>query len=165
MNDPVACSEPAPAQATRLAGNTPPIALWLILIAGLLGILGCQAPQPASTPAETDFISATELAERHGLGVRLIGVTAGGGMVDFRLKILDPGKAQQFLQDPGNLPRLVVAESGVALPGTEAVGDDTKWEEGGILFSLVSNTGGAVQLGTPVIVQFGDLQLEPIPAQ
>ena len=86
-------------------------------------------------------------------------------MIDFRLKIVDPEKAQQFLQDPANLPSLVVAENGLALRGSEGLGDDVRWEEGAILFNLIPNAGGAIQPETPVIVQFGDVQLEPILAQ
>lgn len=121
--------------------------------------------QTATIEAAAGRISASELEERYGLRVRLIAVTAGGGMIDFRLKILDAEKARQFLQDPANLPRLIVAESGDALMGTEGLEDDISWEDGGILFILFSNSGGLIQPGTPVIVEFGSVQLEPILAQ
>ena len=141
------------------------VAILLALAVGFLGYRAWTARQTASTPAGTEFISAAELEERYGLGVRLIGVTAGGGMIDFRLKILDVEKAREFLQDPANLPRLIVAESGEALMGTEELGDDVSWEKGGILFILFSNSGGLIQPETPVIVEFGTVQLAPILAQ
>lgn len=142
------------------------IAIILILLAG--GFLAYRAWSnrgTTTTQSTAEVLSPEDLAERHGLGVRLIGVTAGGGMIDFRLKILDAEKAQQFLEEPANLPRLIVAESGEALMVSEGLDDDIEWETGGILFNFYSNDNGLVEPGTPVIVQFGDVQLEPIEAQ
>ena len=142
------------------------IAIILLLLAG--GFLVYRAWGTGQTPAtqsSAEILSSADLEERYGLHVRLIGVTASGGMIDFRLKMIDPDKARQFLQDQANLPRLIVAESGEALIGTEELDEDVNWEEGGILFILFSNSGGAIQPGTPVIVEFGGVQLEPMPAQ
>lgn len=141
------------------------VALVLVLIAVFFGYRAWDAGRTESTEPAANYLSANELQERYGLGVRLIGVTGGGGLIDFRLKILDVEKARAFLQDPANLPRLIVAESGVALMGTEELDANVSWEEGGILFILFSNSDGVIQPGTPVIVEFGDVQLEPIPAQ
>jgi hypothetical protein len=156
----------APVRRAPSSGRLGLLALIsLLLVAAFLAYRARSTREPASTQAGTGLISAIELEERYGLRVRLIGVTGGGGMVDFRLKILDPQKAREFLQDPANLPRLVVAESGEALLGTEGLEDDVSWEEGGIFFILVSNSAGLIQPGTPVIVEFGDVRLEPIIAQ
>jgi hypothetical protein len=165
MNETLASSAPTSARTTRLVRTMLPNAILLVLAASLLGYGVWRALQTGPTPPGPEFMSATELGERHGLAVRLIGVTAGGGMVDFRLKILDDEKARAFLQDSANLPRLIEAESGEALVGTQELDDDVSWEEGGILFILFSNSGGLIQPGTPVIVEFGDVQLEPIIAQ
>ncbi len=119
----------------------------------------------AGGPAESGTITAEQLAADHGLGIRLIGVTAGGGMIDFRLKILDAEKAQQFLEDPANLPKLIVADSGYELMPSEGLDDDIEWSDGGVLFSFYPNDEGAVKPGTAVIIQFGDVQLEPQIAQ
>jgi hypothetical protein len=110
-------------------------------------------------------ISEAELEERHGLQVRLIGVTAGGGMIDFRLKISDPDKARSYLQDPTHLPIILVAEDGTRLLAADEMDKDIVWEDGGILFMLLGNSGGAIQPGQPVIIEFGDLQLDPILTQ
>jgi hypothetical protein len=142
------------------------IAIILLLLAG--GFLAYRVWSDRQTTANgssAEVLSAADLEERYGLAVRLIGVTAAGGMIDFRLKILDSQKAQQFLEDPANLPRLIVAESGEALIVSEGLDDDIEWEDGGILFNFYPNDNGVVQPGTPVIVEFGTLQLEPIEAQ
>jgi hypothetical protein len=141
-------------------------AILVLLLAGaFFGYRAWTARSAGSSETPLERISAGELEERYGLRVRLIGVTAGGGMVDFRLKIVDPAKARRFLEDPANLPRLVAAESGEALVGTQGMEDEIRWEEGEILFILFSNRNGAIRSGSPVLVEFGSLQLEPIPAQ
>lgn len=142
-----------------------PVALLLALIVAFFGYRAWDAGRTESAESAANYLSANDLEESYGLGVRLIGVTGGGGMVDFRLKILDSDKARAFLQDPAHWPRLIVAESGEALLGTEELDEDVSWEEGGILFILFSNSDGAIQSGTPVIVEFGKVQLEPIIAQ
>jgi hypothetical protein len=142
--------------------------LAAILLTLVVASLGYRAwtTRPANTSeAPLERISANELEERYGLGVRLIGVTAGGGMIDFRLKILEPEKARQFLQDPANSPISMVTEDGTELLAADGMEDEVTWEEGGILFILLPNSGGAIQPGAPVTVEFGDVQLEPIPAQ
>lgn len=142
------------------------IIFWLML---LLGLGACDAwdPQgPASAPpTDARFMSAEAFEEQHGLQVYLIGVTAGGGMIDFRLKMINSEKARAFLEDPANMPRLIAADSGKALTGVAGLDDNISYEEGGILFLFFSNTGSLIQPGTPVIVRFADVRLEPILAQ
>lgn len=153
------------ARPARLMRYGLPAAILLVLIGGFLAYRARTIWQaPTSEPAAAR-LSESELEERHGLRVRLIGVTAGGGMIDFRLKILDVEKARQFLQDPAHLPRLIVADSGMALVAPEGIADDVAWTEGGILFVLFPNSGGAIKPGTAVIVEFGSVQLEPVLAQ
>lgn len=166
MNQTTASPGLAQTRATRLIRYALPAALLLALVAVLFAYRAWNTRPPASTPAASQVISAAELEERYGLRVRLIGVTAGGGMIDFRLKILDAEKARGFLQDPANLPRLIAAEKGTTLVApAEGIDEDMPWEEGGILFFLVPNSGGAIQPGTPVSVVFGEVQLEPVIAQ
>lgn len=165
MYESTAHSEQKLAPATRRARNRWAIAIVLVMLAGVAGYLGWLAFQPAAAPAGSGILSASELAERHGLAVRLVGVTAGGGMVDFRLKILDAGRAQAFLQDPASLPVSMVTENGTELLAADQVQDEVAWEEGGILFILLPNTGGAVQPGHPVSISFGNTQVEPVAAQ
>ena len=110
-------------------------------------------------------ISAAEFEQQYGMRVRLIGVTAGGGLVDFRLKVLDVEKAKQILSDPEKVPSLILPDKDVTLTASPDLDQVGTISEGGIYFILFGNTGGAVRPGTPVIVSFGDFQLEPIPAQ
>lgn len=165
MSEQITSYEPMPASTHR---RVRPVLLIVLVVLATVGFLGYSVWK--ATPAEgtlggTQFVSAAQLEARHGLGVRLIGVTAGGGMIDVRLKIHNVEKARRFLEDPNNMPRLIAAESGEALPRAEGLADGIRWEEGGILFIFFANNGGLIQPGTPVIVEFSDVRLEPIVAQ
>jgi hypothetical protein len=138
--------------------------LFLILVAFFI-YQAWDNQQARAVPPGVERLSAADFEERYGLRVHLIGVTAAGGMIDLRLKIVDPQKAQQFLEEPAHLPELIAADSGDALLPSEGLDDDIEWTEGGILFNFFSNDNGLIESGTPVIVQFGDKQIEPIVAQ
>jgi hypothetical protein len=115
--------------------------------------------------AATEFISASTLEERLGIRVTLIGVTAAGGLIDFRFKVLDSQKAAQMLEDPENLPELIVEESGTTLVPPAGAFQDTELETGQIYYMLYPNPRGAIQPGMAVSVVIGDAHLEPILAQ
>ena len=145
---------------------------YLVLVALLLGLVlvffayrTWFGSETTTTPPGTELLSQSALEEQYGLQVRLIAVTGGGGLIDFRLKMTDAEKARQFLQDPANLPVSIVAENGEEMLAADVMEDDITWEDGGILFILLPNSSGLIQPGTPVSIKFGDLQLEPIPAQ
>jgi hypothetical protein len=108
-------------------------------------------------------ISATEFEERYGLRITLIGVTAGGGLVDLRFKVVDAEKANLLLKDHKNMPALIPAGSKVrlGLPSRHS----TDYVTGKVYYMLYGNANGVVQPGKPVSVAFGDLVLEPINAQ
>ena len=158
-------SNPEARSTSRLIRYAVPATLLLALVAALISYQIRTSGQTTANQPAAERISAGELEERYGLRVHLIGVTAGGGMIDFRLKIVDAEKARHFLKDPANLPRLIVAETGAAPVAPEGMGDDINWDDGGILFTFFLNSGGAIEPGTPVIVEFGGVQLGPIPAQ
>jgi hypothetical protein len=145
---------------------------WLLWGAALLVLLFAFIawrvfkPSPAaSATGAIEQITADGLAERYGLRVRLIGVTAGGGMVDFRLKVLDAVKAKPLLLDAERRPSLIVEKSGATLTSPGSADADLLIEDGGIIFTLFPNSGGAIRPGDKVIVAFGDLRLEPVAAQ
>jgi hypothetical protein len=140
------------------------LALFLI-VAAFFAYQAWSNQQARAVPKGSERLSAADFEARYGLRVHLIGVTAAGGMIDLRLKIVDPHKAQDFLEEPDHLPELIVADSGEALLISEGLDDDIEWTEGGILFNFYSNDNGLIQPGTPVIVQFGDKQIKPIEAQ
>lgn len=122
-----------------------------------------QAGQ-AEASAVTQTITAAELEENYGLRVRLLAVTAGGGMIDLRLKVIDPEKAAQLLGPGEELPRLVIPGRDVTLQAPP-VDQGIELEDGTIIFGLYPNSQHAIDPGSPVSVQFGSLLLEPVIAQ
>lgn len=109
-------------------------------------------------------VSMEELEADYGIRVRLIGVTAAGGLIDVRFKILDVEKAKLLFNDPENSPKLI-AENGTLI----SVSDDDQHEivlkQDGIVFMLYPNIDAAIKPGTPVTIRFGELEVEPIMAQ
>ena len=111
-------------------------------------------------------ISTNLLLEKYGLRVNLVAVTAAGGMVDLRLKIVDGEKAKLLLQDTKNFPVLAVPHANLILTASEdARTQAIQFKDGGNLFLLFPNRGGAVKPGDPVQVKFGEVVVEALPAQ
>lgn len=63
--------------------------------------------------------SATE--SRYGIQITQIGLTAAGGLVDFRFKVLDAAKARQLLGDPANAPVLIAEHNPPLMPPHHAL--------------------------------------------
>jgi len=138
----------------------------LVLLGGIVGCGPPAAEEATSTGTAIELISSDELQDRYGVTVRLLAVTAGGGMVDLRLKILDTEKATRLLGDPPQAPSLVGDDSGVTLQlpdGSQVEG--LRLRDGEVLFFLYPNIGGAIRPGTPVSVVFENERLEPVVAQ
>lgn len=143
------------------------IGIMLFIIAVLILLLFWQSdnlPVRLSNNNEIIPISSEELVSNYGFKVRLIGVTAAGGLVDVRFKILDKEKAAALLNDPDRFPELV-ADNGTVLSVPNEGMDEMHLENDGIVFMFFPNSGGAVSPGSSVKIRFGDLELEPILAQ
>ncbi len=139
-------------------------AAFLLAVVGLGIWLAWRTPFFASLGRQ--FTSPAALEARYGLRVNLLAVTAAGGMVDLRVKILDAEKARLLLADPELRPALVVE-------GTQAVlelsGDFLEQplalKDGGSLFWMFSNTRGVVRPGSRVSIRLGDVLVGPIEAK
>ena len=150
-------------QATSLSNKSIYIAMILIIATavGLYAYNVFNAFQPGSLPQGTVVIGPADLEAKYGLHVSLIAVTASGGLVDVRLRIVDGEKAKSFLQDPANFPALFI--NGILLN----VSEDTKAQEinfkdDGNIFLLYANPHNTVRTGASVNVVFGKTALEPI---
>ena len=152
-------------QASQMRWNK--FLLPAALLLGLFAIffLAMQAQPGSQVPSAEPLLTQEEFEAQSGLTVRLIGVTGGGGMVDFRLKITDAAKAEQFLGEPENLPILLIAEDGTQILAADTMDEDIHWEAGGILFIMLPNSEGRIQPGVPVTLKFGELVVEPVLAQ
>jgi hypothetical protein len=101
---------------------------------------------------------------RYGLQVAQVGMTAGGGLVDLRLKVLDAAKASKLLGNPANAPMLIAGSSPPLQPPHHAF-RGAKLGDGLVLFVLYPNVRGAVRHGTEVVVALGDVRLGPVTVQ
>jgi len=120
--------------------------------------------QPA-IPAQT-VISQQTLEEQYGVHVNLLAVTAAGGMVDLRLKIVDGEKAKALLQSKGDFPALYVRDVDRTLLAPE---DDQSQQiqfvDNVNMFVLYPNAANSVKRGTAVNIVFGDIAVEAMEAK
>lgn len=140
--------------------------LVIILVAvsvALLGFLFLETPNAVSR-SNTRVVTPKELEEDYGIQVKLIGVTAAGGLVDVRFKILNPDRAAEFFSDAEKLPKLMTDE-GTLLSVSQTDPHEYKLVENGMVFMLFPNQGGVIKPGTPVTIIFDDIHLESIEAQ
>jgi hypothetical protein len=145
-----------------------PVAILLAALAALLAYRTWIAPQPVPAATERVLVSAAELEERYGMRLKLVAVTAGGGLIDFRLKILDAEKAAQLLASPDHTPSLIVPGTDLALSAPRAADEnqDLRLKDDDVFIALIPNSNSLVKPGTALLVTFGDLQLEqPVQAQ
>ena len=89
----------------------------LILITVGLFIYNNHQTQPGLSIRTV--ITQSVLEEKYGLRINLIAVTAAGGMLDLRLKILDGEKARLLLQDKNKFPSLLVSSGNIQLDASE----------------------------------------------
>jgi len=142
---------------------SPALIILLLLAAGYIFYQYMQL-QPVFS--KKTIISQSALEEQYGLRVNLVAVTAAGGMVDLRLKIVDGEKAKLLLTDKNNFPAIYVGARGIILNAEDDTKlEEIKFEDGNNIFLIYPNAGGAVQRGTAVNIMFGDIALEPIIAK
>jgi hypothetical protein len=117
-------------------------------------------------PAKDDKpISAASFEKRYGIRVTLVAVTGGGGLVDFRFKVLDSEKAKQLIPDAHHLPALIAADSGQKLVATHRMMNNIRLQNGIVCFLLYPNVNNSIKTGTSVLPEFGGVRLAPIKVQ
>jgi hypothetical protein len=128
------------------------------------------AKQPA-TPQQMNARSVmvtqpgANLGQEWGIQVSGLFLSAGGNMVDFRYRVLDPAKAS-FLTKSENKPQLVDHTSGAKLlvPDSQDLGPlrqtSRPYVAGKIYFMMFANTRHHVKSGDKVTIVVGDFKLE-----
>ncbi len=130
----------------------------------LLLLSACSTTPTSPSAPMTRSISGQVLQDEYGLDVFLLGVTAAGGLVDLRVKIVDAEKAATLLQNAEDYPLLQTANGTILYPAAEPpVGAEL--EDGAILFAMFSNPDDGIAPGDPVRVLFGDVALDDVIAQ
>jgi hypothetical protein len=138
----------------------------LVLIAGVIGWrwwAGQQLPAPYNAAKVVD---AAAFEERWGIRITLIGVTADGGLVDFRYAVVDSDKALAMLDDIENRPVLVdEATRTILLPSTPPSTHRDPPLPGQTFILLYPNPRGVVRIGSQISVIIGDMRLEHLVAR
>ena len=126
--------------------------------------LASKSAKPPIPPA-SEAVSTGLLEKDYGLQILHIAVTAAGGMIEFRFKILDPEKARQFFKDPHQTPTLVADDSGATLNAPHHMAGNVRLQKDAVGFILYPNVRNAIKAGRSVSAVFGDVRVEPIKAQ
>ena len=145
------------------------VTLWIVFsILAASFLAGCSGangqPGGGAQNGTQNRISQQTLEEQYGTRITLVAVTAGGGLIDVRVKVLDAEKASQIMTDTTDMPSLIVERTGTIL---HAAGDEPvtrPLEDGMLYFFLYPNSGTIVVDGSMVVVDFGEVQVEPIAA-
>ncbi|HVQ87165.1 MAG TPA: hypothetical protein VMT88_03190 [Actinomycetes bacterium] len=149
----------------------PPWRAILIVIAVLLVVAGVATriwwpDGRVDVRAGTTLVSADGLAARYGIDITLIGVTANGGMIDFRYQVVDPDKANSVIHDLDLFPKIVAEDTGATLAmRTLPHNHSTTLKLGGNYFFLIPNARNALHAGSKVTLVIGDVRLEHVVVQ
>lgn len=127
------------------------------------------APQPVvATPpiakAELPLPAPSALEVQLGIQIAHVGLTASGGLVDARFKVLDAAKARALLADPANTPMLITGDKPPLMAPHHAL-RGAKFGQGQVFYILYPNLRGAVQPGAEITVAMGPARLGPVTAQ
>jgi hypothetical protein len=140
-------------------------AVWLLTEARSDAARRTESSIYPSVNSSARTVSLEELEERYGIRPTLIGVTAAGGMVDFRFKVLDVEKARILIKDHSLMPVLTVQDTGTRIALVSNGPHSMTFYNDKVYYILFGNPKGEVKPGTPIAVAFGDIQVGPILAQ
>jgi hypothetical protein len=118
-----------------------------------------RATQSPGTPVSAEVIEA-----EWGIQITHVAVTADGGLIDFRFRVVDPEKAGPLLT-LAKRPVLVAEDSGAVIDHLMHPPHSHDLVPGRVLYLIYNNTGGAIRRGAAVSVVLGDLRLEHLIAR
>jgi hypothetical protein len=171
------------ALSATLESRRPRIALALLPVLFLSFVLVVGPTLASATPvveqptATTDPIDTasgthagdaakTELAEKWGIEITSIHLTANDHMIDYRYRVLDAGKATDLFKRQIK-PHLIHqdTEMVLAVPDTAKLGplrNSNMPKEGKIYWMFFGNAGKLVKPGDKVTVVIGDFRAEDL---
>lgn len=137
------------------------IALVVVLAAG--GFFGWQSYNSANQEwVPGTMPTSDEIEAQFGVRFNFVAVTAEGGMVELRYRVLDVGKAANFGHYTETSPLLLDEDTGKMVDVTIMGLHNHRVEPGRTYYVLYRNTESAVKSGRPVTIQIGDLKLEHV---
>jgi hypothetical protein len=157
---------PEPEVRRRRGRKLVAIVLVLLLVLGAFALRAWAPWRGTDVRAGTSLVNAEGLAAAYGIDVTLVGLTAAGGMVDFRYQVVDPDKADPVIHDLDVYPKIVVEDTGETLALRTLPHNHIKTLDlGGNYFFLLPNAHNAIHAGTSVTLVIGDVRLEHVIVQ
>ena len=137
----------------------------LVLVIGALLLLGAALVAWRILALEPEWVAGTmpispEIEEKFGVRFSHLAVTADGGMVELRYRILDEGRSANFGHYSETAPLLIAEDSGKLVDVTIMGLHNHRVEPGRQYYVLYRNTAGAIESGRPVTIVLGDLELQ-----
>ena len=151
----------------------------MILIALLLPLMvgGCatQGTQIGASVAPLNPVASTPLTPKpapqipppgalemhYGIQVTQISLTASGGLVDVRFKILDAAKARALLGNAAQTPVLIAGDNPPLMAPHNAL-RGARFGQGQVFYILYPNLRSAIKPGGEVTVAMGEARLGPV---
>jgi hypothetical protein len=135
----------------------------LVLMSGLLVTWRIfdnagQVWEPGTMPV------SSEIEERFGVRFTFVAVTARGGLVELRYRVVDEGKAANFGHYTETAPRLISEDTDQVVDVTIMGLHNHRVEPGRTYYVLYRNTGNAIKSHRPVTIAIGDHKLEHVVA-
>lgn len=138
------------------------LAVVVLAVAALGGWAAWRAirgPVLPGTPATAD-----EVASQYGIRIQHVAVLADGGLIDFRIQVIDPDKAAPlFALD--TRPRLIVEKTGQEVSSLYHPMAGHSVKAGESAYFLYNDNYGYIKAGASLSILIGDLRLEHIIAQ
>jgi hypothetical protein len=134
--------------------------LWIWHAARTPADIGAAVSAPVgwARPA----VAADDLGQASGVTITRVAVTAGGGLVDLRFRVVDPDRAHA-LHDPATPPAVVDEGSGLVVHDLLMNHEHTGDFRAGVTYYLVfTNPGNWVRRGARVTVLLGNAQVEHV---
>lgn len=126
---------------------------WNTVVTNQYGHHVGSLEQVCSTP----LTSFAELEDRYGVEVSLVATSMMDSIVDVRLKIIDPAKADILLRNQSAL--LVNQEFLVLAPHMHRHG---KLRQDKVIYIFFSTQNSAIHTGSEVSLVFGGIRVEPV---
>jgi len=125
---------------------------------------GAEVATDEDSAAAVGEAEGAEMADKWGIEITSIRLTANDHMIDFRYRVLDPEKAADLFVRQTK-PALIHQKTGkvLAVPETAKIGplrNSNAPQEGKIYWMFFGNAGYLVQAGDEVTVVIGDFRVE-----
>jgi len=128
-------------------------------------LMGMIAAPVGSAPAPV-LVKQTSLGMEEKWGIQIMGLrlTAGGSMLDFRYKVIDPKKAG-FMLDRKNKAQLIDQKSNITfgvkdLPKIGKLRQSTPAPEAGRIYFMLFPNPGIIKAKSKVTLVMGDFRAE-----